>query len=215
MQSLRSQAKSTEPPPDSIDCPKCSGTSYQLVDGKAHLCDCAIERRVLARLPQKYHHARLEDFNYRQQQAVLDWFTTPGDGLFLTGPTGSGKTHLAAAIVRVLVELRQSVIFLVAKDLYQNVRLCYSQNLSEINLLANYKSPRYLIWDDLGAGAISEYERRVTLDVLESRINDCKPTIITSNWGLEKFALNMDERIASRIGAFRALEFAPRDRRQE
>jgi len=72
---------------------------------------------------------------------------------------------------------------------------------------------RYLILDDLGAGSLSDCERRYTLELLDTRLNKMRPTVVTSNWSLQEIAERMDDRIASRLAGFAALELAGNDRR--
>ena len=88
-------------------------------------------------------------------------------------------------------------------------------NLSEESVLEPLEQVRFLILDDLGAGSLSDHERRFTHDLLDRRINRNRRTVVTSNWTLEQIAERMDDRIASRLGSFTQLELRGRDRRLE
>ena len=50
----------------------------------------------------------------------------PEGGLVLTGPSASGKTHLAVAIANRCIERNQTVFFIVAADLLDHLRAAYS-----------------------------------------------------------------------------------------
>jgi DNA replication protein DnaC len=178
-------------------------------------CDCSFERRVVARLPERYREASLLDFPKAIQDFVTAWFGSQGDGLFLTGEVGTGKTHLAAAIVRTLVLIRREAYFKSCSAFYAAIRKCYGPHseTTEDMVMREYTSHKYLVLDDLGAGSLSDHERRCTLDLLNDRMNKCWPTIITSNWGLPEIQVRMDDRISSRIASFQALHLAGRDRR--
>jgi len=197
------------------NCEHCGDVGYVVENGRAHECQCVAEKRVAWSLPARYRKASLLDFPQWMQQAVLDWLARPGDGLLLTGGVGTGKTHLAAAITRTLVMIRGQVMFRRCSELYAAVRETYRLNLDERTVLEKYLKPRMLVLDDLGAGSLSDHERRITLDVFDDRLNACLPTITTTNWSLEEIGQKMDDRIASRLSSFLAIELTGTDRRLE
>lgn len=141
----------------------------------------------------------------------------PGDGLFLSGATGTGKTHMAAAILRKLVETGKRVKFTRARDFYAAIRSTYNaqEGPTEENVVRDHTEPAFLILDDLGAGGLSDHERRFTLELLDARVNALKPTIVTSNWKVDEIAAKMDERIGSRLKQFTVLAFTGKDRRSK
>jgi DNA replication protein DnaC len=142
------------------------------------------------------------------------WITNPTDGLLFSGGTGSGKTHLAAAIVREVVIGGGDIKFRRAADLYQAIRGSFhNQDNSEVSILKDYLGPGILILDDLGAGTLSDFERRYTLEVFDCRLSARKPTIVTTNWSLSEIANKLDDRIASRLSGFMLLEFRGTDKR--
>jgi DNA replication protein DnaC len=197
-----------------VECEHCGDSGYILEKGCARECQCVAEKRVSFSLPARYRKASLLDFPQGTQQAVLDWLARPGDGLLLTGGVGTGKTHLAAAITRTLVMIRSQVMFRRCSELYAAVRETYRTNLDERTVLEKYLKPRMLVLDDLGAGSLSDHERRITLDVFDDRLNACLPTIATTNWSLEEIGQKMDDRIASRLSSFLEIELTGMDRRE-
>jgi DNA replication protein DnaC len=144
----------------------------------------------------------------------MAWFSKPSDGLLLCGPAGTGKTHLAAAITRACIEIGIPILFRRAADLFQAIRKAYDQGFAEEGVLAEYAKVRLLVLDDLGSGALTDFERRYTLEVIDRRSNSLLPTIVTTNWTLDEIRERMDERIASRLSSFTLLAFAGRDRRE-
>ncbi len=177
-------------------------------------CECRFEKIIASELPERFHQARLFDFPRGTAQAVRAWITNPTDGLLLTGGTGSGKTHLAAAILRDVVLGGGHIKFRRAADLYQAIRGSFhNQDNSEVSILKDYQGPGILILDDLGAGTLSDFERRYTLEVFDCRLSARKPTIVTTNWSLSEIANKLDDRIASRLSGFILLEFRGTDKR--
>jgi DNA replication protein DnaC len=179
-------------------------------------CPCLVEKAIKSALPEKYFRASLTDFKRAAQDQIVEWLVAPSAGLFITGPTGSGKTHLAAAIVRARFLTGQRASFRRASELYAQVRGSYGADaeLSESAILAGYRGSPMLVLDDLAAGSLSDHERRIALEIIDSRGNDCLPTIVTSNWTLEAIAEKMDERIASRLREYRPFAFAGADKRK-
>src|SRR2546428_408858 len=105
--SIQTSSLSEQP----ADCPECRGTGWKIISGRAALCACAIERKIYAALPKRYWAAKLDDFSAPACQFITDWLLNPSDGLFVTGPCGTGKTHLGAAIVRQFISKGVNVTF--------------------------------------------------------------------------------------------------------
>jgi DNA replication protein DnaC len=132
----------------------------------------------------------------------------------LAGPTGTGKTHMAAAIVRQRLAAARPVLFKRASDFFFAVRKSFSQpNTSEEDVIREYAEHPMLILDDLGSGSLSDHERRCTLRLLDIRLDDLRPTVVTTNRTIEQIRERMDERIASRLSEFIVLAFVGIDRR--
>ena len=178
-------------------------------------CACVLARIVATALPKRYQKARLDDFTEARAAAIRDWIEKPTDGLLLTGGPGAGKTYLAAAIFITVVKSRKaSVKFRRASQLFQDIRDSYGQDdVSEEGILDDYIKPSFLVLDDLGAGSLSDHERRYTLEVIDRRLNEERPTIITTNLTLAEISDRMDERIASRLSGYKLLEFKGEDLR--
>lgn len=184
-------------------------------NGLAAHCQCVIERKIRAILPVRYWTAKLEDFRGAVQGHAEDWILNPSDGLFVTGPCGTGKTHLAAAIVRHLAVKGVGVHFKRSADFYREVRESFrpDSEATERGIMSTLERARFLIFDDLGAGSLSDCERRYTLELFDTRLNLLWPTVVTSNWNLQEIAERMDDRIASRLASFTNLQLTGTDRR--
>ena len=196
------------------ECGTCAGEAYVRTDGGVVPCpECSARRWVESQLPLRYRHASLSQFPERIRSVVFSWLRKPGDGLLLTGPCGSGKTHLAATVVAERARLGDRPAFRRCADLYQALRDCFRRDESESVVLSAYVKPGLLILDDLGTGSLSDFERRYTLELLDRRLNSCRPTVVTTNWTIERISGDMDDRIASRLAGFLRLELVGEDRR--
>ncbi len=180
-------------------------------------CSCrgtAAEARIRAILPARYWSARLSDFTPEVAGAMQRWLAQPRDGLYVSGPAGTGKTHLSCAIVRAAVDAKQQITFLRCSDLYSEIRKSFSAEAGEGDVESRYEQAPLLVLDDMAAGSLSDFERREMLNLLDTRLNSLRPTVVTSNLSLEQIALQMDERIASRMRSFVPIVLGGRDRRR-
>ena len=127
---LRSAWRELPPALARKDCNACHGTGWELfvLDGysKARRCSCRrldqIERlRHGVQIPRRYEHCSLNQFipqNLSQTRALADArrfsdrFPDVTRGLFISGPPGVGKTHLAVGIVRdLLLRFHDDILF--------------------------------------------------------------------------------------------------------
>ncbi len=192
-------------------CPYCRG-SFQL-KGADCFCEriCHLERV----LPEIYLDANLADFVPEITAFARSWDAGLGgpSGLFITGNVGTGKTHLATAIVSRRILAGLDAQFLSAAEFYLQLRALYRDGGNEAHFFGQFESKRLYVLDDIGSGSLTDFERRALLQFLDIRINDRLRTVITSNWSLGQIGERMDDRIASRLASFQLLEMRGRDRR--
>lgn len=109
-----------------------------------------------------------------------------GDGLYIEGTNGTGKTHLAAAIALQLIGAGTPVICKTAADLLLDIKKSYdTEGLQEKAVLDVYKTVDLLIIDDLGKEQCSDWSMSTLYSILNDRYEDMRPTIITTNYNNE------------------------------
>lgn len=199
----------------SDECNRCKGMGWISSGDTATRCPCFQERKIRAMLPARYHNSRVEDFCEEVRQHTRDWMAQlPKHSLLLTGSTGTGKTYMAAAITRSLIENGEVVLFKRACEYYSAVQKSFNQpNISKDHVMQEYGECPMLVLDDLGSGSLSDHERRCTLELLDVRLDSLRPMIVTTNWTIAQVGERIDQRIASRLREFKVLKFVGDDQR--
>ena len=121
----------------------------------------------------------------------------PQGWLVLTGPSGAGKTHLAAAVANRVMELGRPVFFVFVPDLLDHLRSTYTPT-SEITydlLFEQVRTAPLLVLDDLGGHSSTPWAQEKLYQVLNYRHLSQLPTVITIGVPPE----SLDERWQTRI----------------
>lgn len=102
------------------------------------------------------------------------------NGLLLYGPTGTGKSYLAACVANALMEKRVPVL------MTSIIRLT-SAGVDELNeVMRHMKRARLLVLDDLGAERGTDYKLEQVYGIIEDRCNGKRPMIVTTNLSMEQ-----------------------------
>lgn len=176
-----------------------------------------------------------DEHTYRTMQAILHImkqyataFVTdkvdelPANGnLLLVGGTGLGKTHLSTAVAKTLLEsgcgydvLYTGAIGLVAA--FENARFGSSVGLPDTEDLRRFYDCDLLIIDDLGTEVVNQFTVSSLYNVINTRLNLRRPTIISTNLMQDELRHRYWDRITSRLfGEFRILLFLGTDVRAQ
>lgn len=190
-------------------CSICEGSGLRVIDRPdgtraAVECPCRVSRRGLrqfeaARIPERYRDCTLENFvtnldghSHSLQGALIEargflrshaW-TLDGDGLLITGRVGVGKTHLAVGVLQSLINDRGvKGLFVHYRDLLKQVQNSYNRSaeVTEREILRPIMEAEVLVLDELGAARPTEWVADTVEHILNTRYNDCRTTIITTN----------------------------------
>lgn len=181
---------------------------------KAHSAINRLKAKSLL-LDETIKTATFENFNIEtdeEKQAfefaknLAEFYKKGGQGnSFMSGPAGSGKSHLSMAILKSYLESGEKTALFVSyshvvrliKDSFNNRDSVYTQN-NIMSLLANVD---LLVMDDIGSENNSDFSEELLTDVLDGRIS----TIITTNLSSEELRGNSrkpgryNQRTASRM----------------
>ena len=124
-----------------------------------------------------------------------------GKGLYFCGGVGTGKTHLAVAVMNELIRRKRvPSLFVTVPELLDNLRETYNKpgrNLDE--WMDAVQNAEFLVLDDLGSERPTEWVRERIFVIVNHRYREALPTVFTSNIGPKDLAEQLGERTASRI----------------
>jgi DNA replication protein DnaC len=171
----------------------------------AEPCECRHEQRVSkllerAHIPRRYQHCSFESYEavfpgsdrslaaaHLMARRFVDGYpaTTEGHGLLLTGSIGIGKTHLAVGILQsLIVEKGVRGLFCDYRELLKEIQHSYNPQVltTELDILRPVFDAEVLVLDELGASKPTEWVWDTVAHILNTRYNDKRTTIITTNY---------------------------------
>jgi DNA replication protein DnaC len=173
-------------------------------------CECGTQERAekivqRARIPKRYEHCDFESFStdledgkiytskHTQslaqaklitQKFVENYPASSDKGLLLMGPAGTGKTHLAVAGLKELIQRGHAGLFCDYRELLKEIQASYNpaSDTTEMRVLEPVRTVEVLVLDDLGASRPSDWVRDIVEIVLNARYNKNLTTLITTNY---------------------------------
>ncbi len=170
--------------------------------------------RVLAkaRVPDRYRHCDFENFetdndienasreqlaawnrSLAQAKLVVQRFAEEfspvremqnDQGLLLMGPCGAGKTHLAVAALKEIVQRGHSGLFYDYRELLKEIQDSYNaeSQSTEMGVLEPVLKVEILVLDDVGSSKPSLWALETVGHILNTRYNEKRVTILTTNF---------------------------------
>ena len=129
-----------------------------------------------------HHTANMKLFNMALKESS-QFSENPTGWLTITGPHGSGKTHLAAAIANRCIETGKPAFFIYVPDLIDHLRSGYTnENTTDFkyqDLFDQIRNAPILILDGLSSKAITLWAQEKINQMLNHRANGQMPTVLT------------------------------------
>jgi DNA replication protein DnaC len=183
-----------------------------------------------ARVPERYRHCDFENFetdndiesvpreqlqawnrSLAQAKLVVARFTEEfpvgsHHGLLLIGPCGVGKTHLAVAALKDIALRGHSGLFYDYRELLKEIQDSYNaeSQATEMGVLEPVLKTEVLVLDDVGSSKPSSWALETVGHVLNTRYNEKRVTLLTTNFLDTDATLNATSPGVSRVAGMRA-----------
>ena len=147
-----------------------------------------------ARIPVRYARCDFSTFItydneklqrvFRKAQEFADAFPAVDKGLLLIGPPGIGKTHIAVSVLREVVLKGMRGVYYDTRSLLSAIRSTYNPvvRASEAEVLEEVMHAELLVLDDLGAERLTDWVEETMHLVVNTRYNEKRPTVFTTNY---------------------------------
>ena len=217
-------------------CPTCSGTGYvgsTMCSCLAELCrqEQKKELTFLSAGKESFDQFRLDYYSDRvdprlgfSPRSVMEktyadcrryamGFSQNAGNLLFSGNTGLGKTFLSACIARCVADQGYSVVYESAGHLFATLEKArFEANDENRRAAAKYTECDLLIVDDLGTELPGQFVTAALYSLINDRLLENRPTIISTNLSVDDLARRYNPQIASRLrGSYRRVAFVGDD----
>lgn len=150
------------------------------------LSRCGVGRRFRSALPSDPACAAFA-VGYRHSS---------GNGLYIHGGVGTGKTYNAAGVASVLLDRGEHVVFTTSIELFSAIQGTFddSSPAQTASVKRRYLACEALVLDDLGKESQSAWTLMTLFELLNARYEAMRSTVITSQYTMEE----LERRLARR-----------------
>ena len=217
-------------------CPTCSGSGYV----GSTMCECLRElcrqeqkkeltflsagRESFDQFRLDYYPAHVDPKLGVSPRTVMEktfqtcrryavGFNMKSGNLLFSGNTGLGKTFLSACIARTVADNGYSVVYESAGHLFGTLeRARFEASDENRQAAAKYTACDLLIMDDLGTELPGQFVTAALYGLVNDRLLDNKPTIISTNLSVDDLSRRYSPQIASRLrGSYLRVAFVGED----
>ena len=146
-----------------------------------------------------------------------DFAARQGENFLLIGATGLGKTHLSTSVARLVIDGGFDVVYDTAGSVFSVFEAQrFGRGEADAANGARYFDADLLIIDDLGTELTNQFTVSCLYNIINTRINNRRSTIINTNLTSAELRSRYADRITSRLfGEFKPLLFSGTDIRAQ
>lgn len=213
-------------------CPVCDGTGMEIFEVEGHewarQCKC-LKAEILAskvrhaNIPQSFKAKNFAGFRQDSTNtaAYLSAYTFVREwrpdrkGIIFSGSVGTGKTHLAVAILNNLLVQKEIVpTFVNTPEFIADLRQEQFEPGGTGHMISRAKECPLICFDDLAKEKMTEWVREQYYRIINHRYTKQLPVIITTNCSMDELGEKLGDATASRLTAMcEVIEIKGRDRR--
>jgi DNA replication protein DnaC len=177
-------------------------------------------RRELAAIPARFRKCTFENYTPQnpKQEAALRFMQSylagfkemlnAGACITLLGDYGTGKTHLACALLNALIvdtrwipDTSVTLLYKQIPEVLQSIKDTYKvdSRVSETQVLRSLCNATLLVLDEVGEQRESDFERKYLSQIIDARYRELLPTIVISNKKAGEMANCIGERAVDRL----------------
>ncbi|MGN0676204.1 MAG: ATP-binding protein [Ruminococcus sp.] len=233
---IKSTLRTYNYPPDYLSikycCSDCNDTGYK--DG--HYCHCFMELvgKISADEMNKSSQIKLSSFEtfsldyysgddytimkkiFEKSKNFAENFGNDNESILMIGNTGLGKTHLSLAIANEVLKKGYIVIYDSVINILHKIEAEHFGRDKINDTLSLINDVDLLILDDLGMEYTSSFYVSMIYNIINTRLNKSKSTIINSNLTMKEMIDKYSTRITSRLSTmYTCMLFSGRDVRSQ
>lgn len=229
---IKSTLRNYQYPPDYLDihycCKDCNDTGYQ--NGEYCHCFHELVGKLLADEMNKSSQIKLSSFDtfsldyysgddykimkkhYEKAKDFAENFGKHNENIIMSGDTGLGKTHLSLAIANEIMKKGYSVIYDSSINILHKIEMEHFGRDKINDTLSLVNNVDLLILDDLGTEYSTPFYVSTVYNIINTRLNMSKSTIISTNLSAEEIKNRYSERVKSRlVTMYIAMQFKGKD----
>lgn len=212
-------------------CPTCRTTKSYKWKGQSYPCDCEEQLQLYKHYLNSgigIHYQRLQWEDYSSDQGALEivgkylesheQVINKGLGLIFVGPYGVGKTFLTMLAIKELVKLGYTCYATTFTSMIEMFTAGWADRSEQRFFQERIKGSQVLLLDDIG----KEMRTKTNLsestfdDVLRSRVQNGRPTFLTTNMLMEDMKQGYGSAVFSLLGEVSIVhQFSGDDHRPE
>jgi DNA replication protein DnaC len=184
------------PPANEHVCTLCGGSGWQRAgnENRYRRCECVKARIVAIRLsaiPALFREASFQSYkarNPQQERAVALMTNLPEGSWYMTGPYGSGKTHLFYAQYRELAVAGKTRCHVrTTRELVEELKRheLDGEFVSPVMAAAHSCAPYHLFWDDIDKLKPTDFKTEVLFELVDALYRQKHGLTVTANYSLQ------------------------------